>query len=169
MLARGLRQVSRAPCSAQLLLRCTASTSAEQLSAIKSLREQSGAPMADVRAALMQADWKPGGACMHANFGVFSRSICCKRTVQPCSSLFTEDALQELRKKGLAASSKKVRRPLMPFAGCDVCSVARGNAMMILSPRQLWLHCRPPGTLHRASWASPQKAMRRCWWRCAMQ
>lgn len=61
-----------------------------------------------------------------------SRRFCCKCTTKPCSSLFTEDALQELRKKGLAASSKKVRRPLMPFAGCVKCSLARGRVIKML-------------------------------------
>jgi translation elongation factor EF-Ts len=130
MFARFLRQISRGSCSAHL--RCMA-TSAEQLSAIKALREQSGAPISDVRAALMQADWKPGGACLHTDFDVCRRRYCCKCTVQPCSSLLTEDALQELRKKGLAASSKKVRRPLLPCAGCDVRWVARGNLMQTLT------------------------------------
>ena len=32
----------------------------EQLSAIKALREQSGAPMSDVKSALVDADWHPG-------------------------------------------------------------------------------------------------------------
>lgn len=59
MLAQGLWHLSRAQYSSQLL-RCMASASADQLSAIKLLREQTGAPMADVRAALKQAEWKPG-------------------------------------------------------------------------------------------------------------
>lgn len=56
------------------------SSGPEQLAAIKSLRQQTGAPMADVRAALTSASWNQ------------------------------DDAMLELRKKGLAAASKKANR-----------------------------------------------------------
>lgn len=57
---QGLRQLGRGRhCNTQLA-RCFASTSSDQLSAIKALRESSGAPMSDVRAALLQTNWKMG-------------------------------------------------------------------------------------------------------------
>lgn len=152
LLTRGFRQVSVGQCSAQLV-RCMASTSAEQLNMIKSLREQSGAPMADVRAALMQADWKPGGvhACeVHACNNASTDWVWFPDEE---ASHHTDEALQELRKKGLAASSKKV-----------LLAVADGSDWLRLVLRRLlqplleycWLqgvvvHRRPPETPHRAS------------------
>lgn len=46
-------------CSQFNQLRCIASK-AEQLAAIKALREQSGAPISDVKSALVDADWQTG-------------------------------------------------------------------------------------------------------------
>lgn len=46
-------------CSQFQQLRCI-SSKAEQLAAIKALREQSGAPISDVKSALVDADWKTG-------------------------------------------------------------------------------------------------------------
>lgn len=68
-------------------------------------------------------------ACMQGS--ACSCRLYCKCTLSFYSSLFTEDALQELRKKGLAASSKKVRRPLVLPTGCNACSVARGSVPQV--------------------------------------
>ena len=38
----------------------------DQLAAVKALREQSGAPISDVKAALVEADWKPGDRAQSA-------------------------------------------------------------------------------------------------------
>ncbi len=55
-----------ASCMRCCRLRWIASKS-DQLAAVKALREQSGAPISDVKAALVEADWKPGDRahCLH--------------------------------------------------------------------------------------------------------
>ena len=56
---RGWKQLGRLAGDAEAC-RAFASSSSDQLAAIKSLRERSGAPMADVRAALQQTNWEMG-------------------------------------------------------------------------------------------------------------
>lgn len=75
-----LSLLSHLSASTELLgLRCIAAVP-NNMALIKQLREQTGAPIADVKSALQQADWD------------------------------LEQAAQELRKKGLAAASKKASR-----------------------------------------------------------
>ena len=71
-----------ASCARCCRLRWIASKS-DQLAAVKALREQSGAPISDVKAALVEADWKPGDractachAAMHASSPVVKLFLC---------------------------------------------------------------------------------------------
>lgn len=64
LMMQGLGQFGRGGRCATQLARCFATTSSDQLAAIKSLRERSSAPMSDVRAALLQTNWKMGERCL---------------------------------------------------------------------------------------------------------
>ena len=59
MLLRSRQLQRAASCMHCGRLRWIASKS-DQLAAIKALREQSGAPISDVKAALVEADWRAG-------------------------------------------------------------------------------------------------------------
>lgn len=76
---------------------------AASMSLVKDLREKSGAPISDVKSALVEANWDPGTSPAHAYQTALS-SFAPNKT----SSSAVESAYQNLRKKGLAAASKKV-------------------------------------------------------------
>ena len=71
---------------------------AASMSLVKDLREKSGAPISDVKSALVEANWDPGTFRQHSFRLLFEKT----------SSSAAESAYQNLRKKGLAAASKKV-------------------------------------------------------------
>ena len=121
MLAPALGSLMRCNSALQQLqsIRCFA-TNAEQLAAIKLLRERSGAPITDVKSALVEADWRTGKqdrsqtACsLHAVSppSPAQASACCRgQTSSSKRSLgnLADSAMDVLRKKGLAAAGRKV-------------------------------------------------------------
>ena len=108
-------------------LRWIASKS-DQLAAVKALREQSGAPISDVKAALVEADWKQG-----ARAQLDRERLCCRFPYPPSRPAFAhnvastwhaDEAMDMLRKKGLAAAGKKVR--------CLVLRTGRSEGMLMV-------------------------------------
>lgn len=83
------------------------------MSLVKDLREKSGAPISDVKSALVEANWDPGTslACLQKfpHVPVVSKQG---------SLSAAESAYQNLRKKGLAAASKKVWPTCLPLNTC---------------------------------------------------
>ena len=76
---------------------------AASMSLVKDLREKSGAPISDVKSALVEANWDPGTSPAHAYKTALSSFALNKTSLSAA-----ESAYQNLRKKGLAAASKKV-------------------------------------------------------------
>ena len=60
LFARHLPGLSDIGTTALPILRCFAAAPSNQMALIKQLREQTGAPIADVKSALQQAEWDLG-------------------------------------------------------------------------------------------------------------
>jgi hypothetical protein len=91
-------------------------SAADQMKLIKELRERSGAPMMEVKAALQQSDWNLGEHSLplsaaaprpHEPSPATVHSTACTPSYD---FLGTDDASDALRKKGLAAAGKKASR-----------------------------------------------------------
>lgn len=80
-------------------------TSSGQLSLIKQLRDQSGAPISDVKKALEETGWNLGMV-----FSLFAFNASRGKLPLICPDVSAEKASEELRKKGLTAASKKASR-----------------------------------------------------------
>ena len=113
------------------------------LALIKELREQSGAPISDVKAALQQADWNIGaGSCREllmrgpSLFAAVTEQQH-HRSAQQLHSSFqtTEQAAQELRKKGIASAGKKAGRVA---AEGLVGLAANGQGVAVVEVRWHW-------------------------------
>ena len=85
-------------------LRSFATSSSSSLRAIKALREKSGAPISEVKAALEEAQYDLG-----VPMSSWARSPSCNSQQNNSSRMHAADsAFQVLRKRGLAAANKKV-------------------------------------------------------------
>lgn len=127
------------------MLSCTCrsyASAAASMSLIKDLREKSGAPISDVKSALVEANWDPGTFYTYA--WRLSPCVCPRRGT---SSSAADSAYQNLRKKGLAAASKKVVTAcLSPQHRPLLCCTYANSATTALTPSGGFRSCHASNT-----------------------
>ena len=156
-------------------LRCFAAPG-NQLQLIKELRERTGAPISDVKTALLAAGWDLGecngraegaqGIVHEAQTGaggasdeaaqlppVGSRRRCLHRAGPPACPLAcpADNAVNELRKKGMAAANKKASR----HAAEGLVGLAKGDAAAAVVEVRLRQGCIWAQSISLASGAAP--------------